>query len=77
MTEVKQMTADKAHVVADVMSIMYGTLTILANIRECALKGRYYYQTANVDDETIKELQELGYVVTQGRGDVPWVMIEW
>jgi len=77
MTEVKQMTADKAHVVADVMSIMYGTLTILANIRECALKGRYYYQTANVDDETIKELRELGYVVTQGRGDVHWVMIEW
>ena len=47
MTEVKEMTADKAHVVADVMSIMYGTLTILANIRECALKGRYYYQTTN------------------------------
>ena len=77
MTEVKQMTADKAHVVADVMSIMYGTLTILANIRECALKGRYYYQTMNVSDETIKELRGLGYVVTQGRGGVQWVIKEW
>lgn len=77
MTKVKEMTADKAHVVADVMSIMYGTVTILANIRERALEGRYYYQTANVDDETIKELRELGYVVTQGLGDVHWVMIEW
>lgn len=77
MTEVKEMTADKAHAVADVMSIMYGTVTILANIRERALKGHYYYQTTNVSDETIKELRELGYVVTQGRGDVHWVMIEW
>ncbi len=77
MTEVKEMTADKAHVVADVMSIMYGTITILASIRECALKGQYYYQTTNVSDEAIKELRELGYVVTQGLGDVHWVMIEW
>ncbi len=77
MTKVKEMTADKAHVVADVMSIMYGTVTILANIRECALKGRYYYQTTNVSNETIKELRELGYVVTQGLGDVHWVIIEW
>ena len=77
MTQVKEMTADKAHVVADVMSIMYGSVTILASIRECALRGQYYYQTTNVSDETIKELQELGYVVTQGRGDVHWVMIEW
>lgn len=77
MTKVKEMTADKAHVVADVMSIMYGTVTILANIRERALEGRYYYQTTNVSDETIKELRELGYVVTQGLGDVHWVMIEW
>lgn len=77
MTEVKEMTADKAHVVADVMSIMYGTVTILANIRECALKGQYYYQTTNVSDETLKELRELGYVVTQGLGNVHWVMIEW
>lgn len=77
MTEVKEMTADKAHVVADVMSIMYGSVTILANIRECALKGQYYYQTMNVSNETIKELRELGYVVTQGLGDVHWVMIEW
>lgn len=77
MTEVKEMTADKAHAVADVMSIMYGTVTILADIRECALKGQYYYQTMNISDETIKELRELGYVVTQGLGDVRWVMIEW
>ena len=77
MTKVKEMTADKAHVVADVMSIMYGTVTILASIRECALKGRYYYQTTNVSDETIKKLRELGYVVTQGLGDVHWVIIEW
>lgn len=77
MTEVKEMTADKAHVVADVMSIMYGTITILADIRECALKGQYYYQTTNVSDETIKELRELGYTVTQGLGNVHWVMIEW
>ncbi len=77
MTEVKEMTADKAHVVADVMSIMYGTITILASIRECALKGQYYYQTTNVSDEAIKELRELGYVVTQGLGDVHWVIIEW
>ena len=77
MTEVKQMTAGKAHIVADVMSIMYGTITILADIRERALQGRYYYQTMDVSDETIKELRELGYIVTQGRGDVHWVMIEW
>lgn len=77
MTEVKEMTADKAHVVADVMSIMYGTLTILADIRERALQGQYYYQTTNVSNETIKELRELGYIVTQGSGDVHWVMIEW
>lgn len=77
MTEVKEMTADKAHVVADVMSIMYGTVTILADIRECALKGQYYYQTTDVSDKTIWELRELGYVVTQGLGDVHWVMIEW
>ena len=77
MTEVKEMTADKAHVVADVMSIIYGRFTILASIRQCALKGQYYYQTTDVSDETIKELRELGYVVTQGLGDVHWVMIEW
>ena len=77
MIEVKEMTADKAHVVADVMSIMYGSVTILANIRERALQGHHYYQTTNVSDETIKELRELGYVVTQGLGDVHWVMIEW
>ncbi len=77
MTKVKEMTADKAHVVADVMSIMYGTVTILASIRECALKGRYYYQTTNVSNETIKELRELGYVVTQGLGDIHWAIIEW
>lgn len=77
MIEVKEMTADKAHVVADVMSIMYSATTILASIRERALEGRYYYQTINVSEETIKELRELGYVVTQGLGNVHWVMIEW
>ena len=77
MTEVKEMTADKAHVVADVMSIICGRFTILASIRQCALKGQYYYQTTDVSDETIKELRESGYVVTQGLGDVHWVMIEW
>lgn len=77
MTEVKEMTADKAHVVADVMSIMYGTITILADIRERALQGHYYYQTMNVSDGTKKKLRELGYTVTEGQGDIHWVMIEW
>lgn len=77
MTEVKEMTADKAHAVADVMSIMYGTITILADIRERALQGHYYYQTMNMSDETKKELRKLGYTVTEGQGDIHWVMIEW
>ena len=77
MIEIKEMTADKAHVVADVMSIMYGTVTILADIRERALQGHYYYQTMNISDKTKKELRELGYTVTEGQGDIHWIMIEW
>lgn len=56
---------------------MNGTITILASIRECALKGQYYYQTMNMSDETKKELRELGYTITEGQGDIHWVMIEW
>lgn len=38
MIEVKEMTADKAHVVADVMSIMYGTITIFGRYKRTRFK---------------------------------------
>ena len=35
------------------------------------------FKEDNVEQAIIEQLQELGYVVTQGSGNVHWVMIEW
>lgn len=51
--------------------------SIYHNIRERALNGHSYYATSNISPETISTLRILGYTVTEGQGNVSWVVIEW
>lgn len=69
--------AQDMHATAEVMKTPLIDTSIYQHIRDQAIHGRHTYVTYNVVSERISELRALGYTVTEGQGDIKWVVIEW
>lgn len=71
------MNAQDAHSISKVMNTKFQESSFYYCIRDRALHGGYDYVTHNISPELISELRALGYTVTEGLGDIRWVVIEW